>query len=101
MEPRSDAVPGRHYEFRVVGRLSERARGAFDGMEVREVPAETVISGDLAEAGGVQEVLSLIQSLGLHVVSVRRTPDRGPLPGPGDEAVRSPSAGGPGRPSPT
>jgi precorrin-6x reductase len=42
-------------------------------MRVREVPAETVITGDVAEDGGVQEVLTLIQSLGLEVVSVRRT----------------------------
>lgn len=74
MEPRSDAVRERTYEFRVVGRLSERARSAFTGMQVREVPAETVISGELADDGGVQEVLALIQSLGLHMVSVRRTP---------------------------
>ena len=74
MEPRSNAVPEQRYEFRIVGRLSERARSAFGGMEVREVPAETVISGDIAEDGGVQEVLSLIQSLGLQVLSVRRTP---------------------------
>lgn len=63
----------RHYEFRITGRLSARARSAFDGMEVREVPAETVLSGDVAEEGGVQEVLTLIQSLGLEVVSVRQT----------------------------
>jgi hypothetical protein len=74
MEPGSNAVPERHDEFRIVGRLSERARSAFRGMEVLEVPAETVISGDIAEDGGVQEVLSLIQSLGLQVLSVRRTP---------------------------
>lgn len=67
-------MPGRRYEFRITGRLSERARGAFRGMDVHEVPAESVISGDIAEDGGVQEVLALIQSLGLEVVSVRRTP---------------------------
>jgi hypothetical protein len=67
-------VPERRYEFRVSGRLSERAQGAFRGMEVHEVPAETVISGEVADAGGVQEVLTLIQSLGLEVVSVRRAP---------------------------
>jgi hypothetical protein len=66
-------VAERRYEFRITGRLSSRARGAFLGMEVREVPAETVISGDVAEEGGVQEVLKLIQSLGLEVVSVRQT----------------------------
>jgi hypothetical protein len=67
-------VAERRYEFRITGRLSERARGAFRGMEVHEVPAETVVSGDVAEDGGVQEVLTLIQSLGLEVVSIRRSP---------------------------
>jgi hypothetical protein len=67
-------VPERRYEFRITGRLSERTRGAFRGMEVHEVPAETVISGEIAEDGGVQEVLALIQSLGLEVVSVQRAP---------------------------
>jgi hypothetical protein len=66
-------VAERRYEFRITGRLSPRVRGAFRDMDVREVPAETVISGDVAEEGGVQEVLTLIQSLGLEVVSVRRT----------------------------
>jgi hypothetical protein len=41
-------------------------------MDVADVPAETVISG-VVDADGVQEVLALIQSLGLEVVSVRRT----------------------------
>ncbi|WP_433275322.1 hypothetical protein ACQPZA_29025 [Pseudonocardia xinjiangensis] len=67
-------MPERRYEFRIIGRLSERARGAFRGMEVHEVPAETVISGEVAEDGGVQEVLALIQSLGLEVVAVQRAP---------------------------
>jgi hypothetical protein len=67
-------VPERRYEFRVTGRVSERVRAAFGPMEVREVPAETVISGAVTDDGGVQEVLALIQSLGLEVVSVRRVP---------------------------
>jgi hypothetical protein len=66
-------VPERRYEFRIIGRLSERARDAFPGMDVHDVPAETVISGEVAEDSGVQEVLTLIQSLGLQVVSVRRS----------------------------
>jgi hypothetical protein len=74
MDSWTKGVPEGHYEFRVVGRLSERARDAFPDMEVREVPAETIISGTLSESGGVQDVLFLIQSLGLQVVSVRRTP---------------------------
>jgi hypothetical protein len=68
-------MAARRYEFRVAGSLSERVRGAFRGMDVDEVPAETVISGEVDDdGGGVQEILTLIQSLGLQVVSVRRTP---------------------------
>jgi hypothetical protein len=74
MEAEGRAAPARRYEFRIIGRLSERARCAFGGMDVDEVPAETVISGEVAEDGGVQEMLALIQSMGLEVVSVRRTP---------------------------
>jgi hypothetical protein len=79
MEPGTHAEPHHRYEFRIVGRLSDRAQGAFAGMEVREVPAETVICGELAEDGGVQEVLSLIQALGLEVVSVRRASGASPV----------------------
>ena len=38
-------MPDRRYEVRVTGRLSQRARDAFAGMDVTEVTAETVISG--------------------------------------------------------
>ena len=38
-------MPDRRYEVRVTGRLSQRARDAFAGMDVAEVTAETVISG--------------------------------------------------------
>lgn len=64
----------RRYEFRVTGRLSQRARDAFRGMEIHEVSAQTVIAGDIVDETGVHEVLSLIQSLGLEVLSVHRVP---------------------------
>jgi hypothetical protein len=66
------AVPDTRYEIRVTGRLSERARDAFPGMEVVEVPTETVISGSVDDGGHLDTVLAVIQSLGLHVVSVQR-----------------------------
>lgn len=59
------------YEFRVAGRLSQRARDAFATMEVVEVRAETVIAGAVDD-DQVHEVLGLIQALGLHMVSVQR-----------------------------
>jgi hypothetical protein len=64
-------VPGRRYEFRLAGRLSERARDAFAGMDVAEVAAQTVLTGTVDDAQ-MHSVLALIQSLGLHVVSLQR-----------------------------
>lgn len=70
--PREARMPQRRFEFRVRGRLSEHTRQAFTGMEVTDVPAETVISTTVTDDGGVQEILALIQALGLSVVSVER-----------------------------
>ena len=64
-------MPGRRYEFRLAGRLSERARDAFAGMDVVEVRAQTVLTGTVDDAE-MHSVLALIQSLGLHVVSLQR-----------------------------
>ena len=65
-------MPDRRYEVRVTGRLSQRARSAFAGMEVEEVTAETVISGLVHQDEQLHELLSVIHSLGLHVVSVQQ-----------------------------
>ena len=62
----------RQYEFRVLGRLSEKTRQAFADMDVTEIPAETIISTSLADDGDIHRVLTLIQSLGLNVISVER-----------------------------
>jgi len=65
-------MPGRRYEVRVSGRLSQRARDAFAGMDVAEVTAETVIAGRVDEDEQLHELLAVVQSLGLHVVSVQQ-----------------------------
>ena len=65
-------MPDRRYEVRVTGRLSQRARDAFADMEVSEVTAETVICGLVHEDEQLHELLSVVQSLGLHVVSVEQ-----------------------------
>jgi hypothetical protein len=65
-------MSGQHYEFRVSGWLSEPAKSAFAPLDVTEIPQETIISGTLNDDGQMHEVLALIQSLGLHVVSVQR-----------------------------
>ena len=67
------------YEFRITGRLPQTVRDAFTGMKVVEVPAETLISGEVGKDRDVLDVLALIQSLGLRLLSVRQpdAPDRG------------------------
>jgi hypothetical protein len=65
-------MPDRRYEVRVMGRLSDRARDAFATMDVAEVTAETVISGLVHQDEQLHELLELVQSLGLHVVSVQQ-----------------------------
>jgi hypothetical protein len=64
----------RRYEVRVRGRLSQRAQDAFAGMDVSVVPAETVISGMVHDDDDLFALLSLIQSLGLHVESLQQVP---------------------------
>ena len=65
-------MPDRRYEVRVTGRLSQRARDAFAEMEVAELTAETVISGLVHEDEQLHQLLFVVQSLGLHVVSVEQ-----------------------------
>jgi hypothetical protein len=52
--------------------LSQRAQDAFAGMDVAEVTAETVISGVMHRDDELHELLEVVQSLGLHVVSVQQ-----------------------------
>jgi hypothetical protein len=65
-------MPDRRYEVRVTGQLSQRARDAFVGLDVAEVTAETVISGLVHQDEQLHELLAMVQSLGLHVVSVEQ-----------------------------
>ena len=60
------------YELRVAGWLSDRARGAFPGMQVSEVRPQTSICAELVDRGSLHELLERCQEMGLRVVSVRR-----------------------------
>ena len=62
------------YEVRVSGRLSERTRSAFGTMDVRSVPSQTIIFGELTEQSDLWELLALCSALGLEVVSLQRLP---------------------------
>ena len=65
-------MPARRYEVRVAGRLSQRARDALADTEVSEVTAETVITGLVHQDEQLYQLLAVVQSLGLHVVSVQQ-----------------------------
>ena len=62
------------YEVRVNGRLSERARGAFCTMNVRSVPPQTIVFGELTEQSDLGDLLALCRAMGLEVVSLRQLP---------------------------
>jgi hypothetical protein len=63
------------YEVRVNGCLSERARSAFCTMDVRSVPAQTIVFGELSEPSELHDLLALCSAMGLQVVSLQRLPD--------------------------
>jgi hypothetical protein len=65
------------FEIRISGHLSERARAAFPGLAVVDVPAETVLRGWSQDEDDVHSVLDRIQELGLELVSVRRLREPG------------------------
>ena len=65
-------MPERRYEVRVTGRLSRIAQAAFAGADVAEVAADSVIAGLVHHDRGLHDFLAVIQSLGLHIVSVQQ-----------------------------
>jgi hypothetical protein len=66
------------YEVRVNGTLSERARAAFCALDVRPVPTQTIVFGELAEQSDLRDLLALCSAMGLQVVSLRRVPADAP-----------------------
>ncbi|HWM02071.1 MAG TPA: hypothetical protein VNP92_06995 [Actinophytocola sp.] len=68
----------RQYEFRVSGRLSERARdavGDFSEMRVTPAPPETLLYGAVTDQAHLHGILTFLESLGLHIVSVHQLPE--------------------------
>ena len=60
------------YELRVAGCLSERARGAFPGMQVATVRPQTSICAEIDDGTELHELLERCSGLGLRLISVRR-----------------------------
>jgi hypothetical protein len=67
----------RQYEFRVSGRLSERAReavGDFSEMRVVPAPPETILYGAVTDQAHLHGIMAYLESLGLQIVSVHQLP---------------------------
>lgn len=65
------------YEFRVSGRLSERAQHAmteFSEMRIVPAPPETIIYGEVTDQSHLHGILTFLENLGLHIVSVHELP---------------------------
>src|SRR3954465_5486861 len=69
---------GVRYEVRVEGRLSERASGAFPGMDVEPIPSQTALCGVLDDPSELGELLARCQVMGFRVLSLRRLSVREP-----------------------
>jgi hypothetical protein len=63
-----------HYEITVRGRLGETLTTAFDELTAKSTPAQTVLSGELADQAALYGVLERIESLGLELVAVHVSP---------------------------
>ncbi|GAA4799640.1 hypothetical protein GCM10023200_40630 [Actinomycetospora chlora] len=66
-------MTGRHYEFRVDGALSARAREALCDMEVEEIRPGAVLRGDVLDDAHLHGILDQLRVLGLTIVSARPT----------------------------
>jgi hypothetical protein len=70
-------VPRQRYEFRVSGRLSERAQhavGDFSEMRIVAAPPETVLYGAVTDQAHLHGILMFLGSLGLQIVSMHQLP---------------------------
>jgi hypothetical protein len=63
-----------HYEITVRGRLGDTLTAAFDDLTAKFTPAQTVLSGELADQAALYGVLERIESLGLELVDVHVSP---------------------------
>ena len=62
------------YQFRVDGRLTDEARAAFSGMQISEVPSQTVLEGEVVDESHLHGIIVQLQVLGITVVSARPIP---------------------------
>ena len=58
----------RMYEFRVDGRMPERAMEAFADMRVEEVPPGLLLRGEVIDESHLHAIMGLFRFLGLRIV---------------------------------
>ncbi|MCF3137480.1 hypothetical protein [Streptomyces olivochromogenes] len=63
------------YEFRIDGRLSETLAEAFPELDHVVVSDETLLFGPVVDEAHLYGLLARLQSLGLHVLEMRRLPE--------------------------
>jgi hypothetical protein len=63
------------YEIRVDGQMSDILTEAFPELESFVVPHQTVLFGQVTDEAHLYGLLTRFQSLGLHVVEMRRVPE--------------------------
>jgi hypothetical protein len=71
-------VARKAFEIHLRGELSREAASELEGLEATVVPAETIVSGFVADQAALYGVLNRLQGLGLELVEVRRLAD-GPV----------------------
>lgn len=62
-----------HYEIRVEGQMSRRMAAAFPELESCIVAGQTLMFGPVTDEAHLYGLLVRFQSLGLHVVEMRKT----------------------------
>lgn len=63
------------YEIRVDGQMSETLTRAFPELEHVMMSGQTVLYGPVVDEAHLYGLLARFQSLGLHVVEMRRLPE--------------------------
>ncbi|MFB7514817.1 hypothetical protein [Streptomyces sp. NPDC056144] len=63
------------YEIRIDGLMSETLIGSFPELEHVMMSGQTVLFGPLVDEAHLYGLLARLQSLGLHLVEMRRLPE--------------------------
>jgi hypothetical protein len=61
--------------IRVDGEISDELSSAFPHLTTRRHPAQSTLTGDLADQEELQGVLNLLRSLGIDIVEIVTIPD--------------------------